>query len=115
MRVLAVDDDALVLMNTAEMLIDLGHQVVSVSAAAEALTRLRDGGFDLLVTDQSMPGMTGLQLIDAMAAEGIDLPAILATGYSDQPHDPSRRLVTLGKPFREHDLAAAVLAAMQPQ
>jgi len=115
MRILAVDDDALVLMNTAEMLGDLGHEVVSVSAATDALGRLREGDFDLLVTDQSMPGMTGLQLIDAIAAEGIDLPAILATGYSDQPHDPDRRIVTLGKPFREHDLAAAILAAMQPQ
>jgi PAS domain S-box-containing protein len=64
MRVLAVDDDRLVLFNTTAMLEDLGHEVVEAGSGDEALTRLEKSRFDLVITDQAMPRMTGLQLLD---------------------------------------------------
>ncbi|MBN9017943.1 MAG: PAS domain S-box protein [Rhizobiales bacterium] len=112
LHVLAVDDDPLVLMNTEEMLRELGHEVEAVSAGRTALERLRRGGFDLVVTDQAMPGMTGLQLADAMASEGITVPVVLATGYSDVDVGAERKVVALAKPFRECNLADAIAAAL---
>jgi hypothetical protein len=62
LRILAVDDDDLVLMNTTAMLEDLGHVVLEAHSGAQALQILRMEAIDLLVTDQDMPNMTGLQL-----------------------------------------------------
>lgn len=112
LRVLAVDDDPLVLMNTEEMLRELGHEVEAVSSAATALERLRRGEVDLVVTDQAMPGMTGLQLVEAMAGEGIAVPVVLATGYSDVEVGKGRNIVALAKPFRELNLVDAIAQAM---
>jgi hypothetical protein len=56
LRILAVDDDALVLLNTAALLEDLGHQVVEASSVDEALDHFGDGNhFDLVMTDQRCP------------------------------------------------------------
>ena len=65
LAILAVDDDALVLLNTAAMLDDQGHRVTTAYSGKEALNILRRGEtFDLLITDQAMPGMTGAELIE---------------------------------------------------
>ena len=70
LTVLVVDDDHLVLMNTAAMLEDLGHDVIEATSGDQALRALRRGRrIDLIVTDQLMPGMTGTQLIAAIKAE----------------------------------------------
>ena len=77
LAILAVDDDALVLMNTAAMLDDQGHRVTTAYSGKEALSILRRGErFDLLITDQGMPGMTGAELIEIVRAEQPDLPRI---------------------------------------
>jgi FixJ family two-component response regulator len=59
-----------------------------------------------------MPGMTGLQLIEKVRNTYPELPVILATGYHELPLGADSRLIRLAKPFREHDLAKAVDAAM---
>jgi PAS domain S-box-containing protein len=111
--VLAVDDDPLVLTNMAAMLDDIGHRVFEANSAHEALAILRrEHGIQLLITDQGMPGMTGLQLIEEVKSACPQLPMILATGYAELPPGADPRLITLAKPFREHDLASAVEAAM---
>ena len=62
-------------MNTAAMLDDQGHRVTMAYSGKEALKILRSGeAFDLLITDQGMPGMTGAELIDTVRAERPDLP-----------------------------------------
>ena len=76
-----VDDDSLVLMNTAAMLDDLGHEVIEATSGEQALRALRRSqGADLVITDQLMPGMMGTQLIAAIRSEWPHLPVILATG-----------------------------------
>jgi CheY-like chemotaxis protein len=107
--VLVVDDDNLVLMNTAAMLEDLGHEVVEAASGEQALRALRRGRqIDLVITDQLMPGMTGTQLLAAIKAEWPHLPILLATGYAELPPGTDPDLPKLGKPFRQDDLARAM-------
>jgi PAS domain S-box-containing protein len=113
LTVLVVDDDPLVLTNIAAMLDDLGHMVFEASSAREALDILRrEKGIQLVLTDQAMPRMTGLQLIQKIKDEWPDLPVILATGFAELPPGTDRRQITLAKPFRQHHLAYAVDTAM---
>jgi CheY-like chemotaxis protein len=103
--VLAVDDDDLVLLNTQAMLEDLGHAVVTAGSADQAMAALRDGRVDLVITDYAMPGMTGLQLAEAIHATRPQLPVVLATGYAELPDDAGAGLPRLAKPYTQSDLA----------
>jgi PAS domain S-box-containing protein len=110
--VLAVDDDALVLMNTTAMLEDLGHTVREANSGQEALNILGQGTrIDLVVTDQAMPRMTGVQLAEAIKADWLNLPIILATGYAELPAGLGSELPKLSKPFTQRELAKAVSEA----
>ena len=111
LKVLAVDDDRLVLFNTVAMLEDLGHEVVEAGSGGEALELLAQQGFDLVITDQSMPRMSGTQLMDAIAQNWPGTKMILATGYAELPGGIEVKVPRLGKPFTEHDLKK-VLAAL---
>ena len=111
--ILAVDDDVLVLMNTAALLEDLGHSAIEANSGLEALTLLdRHPEIDLLVTDQAMPGMTGSQLIAAVRQHRPDLPVILASGYGETPADGMEGIIRLGKPFNQRDLQQALGVAL---
>jgi nitrogen-specific signal transduction histidine kinase len=116
LRILAVDDDALVLMNTTLMLEDLGHAVLEAGAAADALAILRREHVDLVISDHAMPRMTGAQLAEAIRSEWPELPVILATGYAEIPENAgSVDLPRLSKPFSQAQLADAIgRAALQP-
>lgn len=109
LSVLAVDDDALILMNTAAMLEDLGHSVLEAGSGEAALELLRNGNkVDLVITDQAMPGMRGDQLVAKIRAEWPDLPVILATGYAELPGGVAIDVPRLGKPFFQQQLENAV-------
>lgn len=113
LTILVVDDDALVLANTAAMLEDLGHAVLTASSGHEALAQLGMAQrIDLVVTDQAMPGMTGAQLAAALRSEHPDLPVLLVSGYADLPSGPGGRLPRLNKPFHQVALAQAIQAAV---
>ncbi len=114
LTVLAVDDDRLVLMNTVAMLEEMGHTVLEATSGPQALEILRQHAtIDLLITDEAMPQMTGLQLARIVQAERPGLPIILATGYAEVPRDAM--LPKLSKPFFQEDLARAVAAAVGRQ
>jgi PAS domain S-box-containing protein len=109
MTVLAVDDDGLVLMNTCAMLEELGHTVLQAESGPEALRLLAERpDIGLLITDQAMPGMTGLQLSQAVKDLRPDLPVILATGYAELPLGADPALGRLAKPFTQAELAQSV-------
>ena len=114
--ILAVDDDPLVLLNTAAMLEDLGHTVLEATSGKEALDIIRrDGGVDLVITDQAMPHMTGSDLAAAIRDERPDLPIILATGYAELPPGADKGLPKLSKPFRQQQLADAIVKVLAPE
>lgn len=108
--ILAVDDDDLVLTNTAGMLEHLGHTVFKAASAQDALRMLEQGDVDLVVTDHAMPGMTGAQLADAIEALRPGLPVIIITGFAELPPHATRR-PRLDKPFRQAELAQVVAGA----
>lgn len=113
LKVLAVDDDALVLMNTVALLEDLGHQVVEAYSGPDALELFRnEPDIDLVITDQAMPQMTGVQFARTALSERPGVPFILATGYGELPLGTEFKMIKLNKPFRQSDLAAAVALAL---
>jgi PAS domain S-box-containing protein len=111
LKVLAVDDDGLVLMNTTAMLEDLGHTVYEATSGRQALKILREhADIDLVITDQAMPAMTGSELASEIHAQRPNLPIILATGFAELPEGVNLTLPKLSKPFLQDDLAQAVRA-----
>lgn len=79
-RILLVDDDTAVLNATRRVLERAGHLVVACSSGDEALVRLADEAFDVMVSDIQMPGTTGLKLLRAVREHDLDLPVVLVTG-----------------------------------
>lgn len=108
LRILAVDDDDIVLLNTATMLSDMGHQVLQADSGASALTVLANQEFDLLVTDYAMPNMTGGELVDKAREIRPDLKVIVVSGFADLPHGEQLGHPRLSKPFTEADLARTI-------
>ena len=114
LTILAVDDDALVLMSTELMLQGLGHKVLTAMSARQALEILRRGQMvDLVITDEAMPNMRGSQLAEAVLAERPGLPVVLATGYAEPRSGDPPALPRLEKPFSQADLARIVDEVMR--
>lgn len=107
--ILVVDDDALITLNTADILSDLGHTVLEAFSAHEALSLMEQHpDIDVLITDFGMPGMNGLELVEAARRKKPDLPVLLTTGYAELPQHGDIALARLEKPFREDELLASL-------
>ncbi|NNM76244.1 PAS domain S-box protein [Sphingomonas sp. ID1715] len=105
---LLVDDEELVRMSTAEMLADMGFQVVEHASADAAVAYLMNGGpADLIVTDHLMPGMTGVELAHAARQLRPGTPTLIVSGYAEAS-GLDADIPRLTKPFRHADLAAAI-------
>jgi len=116
LTILAVDDDALVLMNTVHMLEDLGHTVFEAYSGNEALEILRrEDSIDLVVTDQAMPKMTGTELAKIIKRQWPDIPVLLATGYADRVRGDDIGLPKLTKPYMQRELADAIVRMNPPR
>jgi len=114
LKILAVDDDGLILLNTSALLEDLGHRVLEASSGRQALEILEaHPDIDLLITDQAMPNMTGTQLVQEVTSLRPTLPIILATGYGELPPGFEGKILKLTKPFTQAVLQAAVIEAVQ--
>jgi CheY-like chemotaxis protein len=116
LTVLAVDDDALVLMNTVLLLEDLGMDTIQASSGEEALATLQTGDLpDVVITDHAMPNMTGARLCQEIQARYPTLPIILATGYAELPEGAGdlSGVVRLSKPFTQAQLSRALAEACQ--
>jgi PAS domain S-box-containing protein len=108
LRVLAVDDDPIVLLNTATVLADNGHEVLQAHSGPAALALLAEHAVDLMITDYAMPGMNGAELVRQAQAEHPDLKAIIASGYAELPDGLALDVPRLAKPFNDADLAAMI-------
>jgi len=108
-RILFVDDDLLIAGSTVALLEDLGHEVVEVHSALEALRLLKEGlATDLLITDHAMPGMTGIELAREARLQRPGLPILLATGFAELEGVKVVDVDRLAKPYTQDQLAAEI-------
>jgi PAS domain S-box-containing protein len=107
--VLLVDDEDLVRTSTAEMLADLGYDVVQAGSAEDALHIVGEGlRPDLLVTDHLMPGMDGVELARVLKQQLPDLRPLVISGYAEG-EGVAPDLPRLEKPFRKADLEQVLI------
>ncbi|MBI1180317.1 MAG: PAS domain S-box protein [Alphaproteobacteria bacterium] len=113
-RVLLVEDDALLRASVAGVLRRMGCTVAEAGSAETALEAAGDGTpLDVLVTDMSLPGMTGTSLIEALRRGHPGLAAILMTGRPPETLPPRTSL--LPKPFVRSQLSDALAALGWPE
>ena len=115
--VLCVDDDEAVLGLLQKTLERLGHTALAVPSVPAALETLATAQIDLVLSDFSMPGATGLDLLEAMKQSGTDTPLIMLTGYGSIEHAvtaiKSGAIDYIAKPFRPQQLELAVTAGLE--
>jgi putative two-component system response regulator len=82
-KILVVDDAPLLLRTIRNILEDQGYEVTTVEGGAAALRKIKEERYHLVITDNRMPDITGLELTARIHAQYRTLPVILMTGYSD--------------------------------
>lgn len=116
--VLLVDDDALLRELGRRMLEKLGHAVYPVASGQEALRFLAQRARDVavMVTDLTMPGMSGFELIDAVRTQHAGLPMVIMSGYANDPAARERldaqQVPFVSKPFTADQLADGIRRAL---
>ena len=83
LRVLAVDDDPVVLKTIAAILRADGHSVVTAQSGREALENFRASEFDAVLTDRAMPEMNGDRVAEAIKRLAPRTPIIMLTGFAE--------------------------------
>ena len=113
-KILLVDDEEQVVQVTGEILQSLGYEVVGRTSPHGALELFASlpNEFDLVLTDLTMPGLTGLELSERVKKLRPDIPIILFTGYSDQLSKDAAVEAGIGeycmKPISMRDLSMVV-------
>ena len=113
-RILFIDDEKILVDLARSMLERMGYAVTGRTSGLEALTTFRNqpDAFDLVITDQTMPGMTGIDLARSMLQIRPDLPIILCTGYSSQVSEEKARSFGIKgfamKPLAKKDIAGLI-------
>ena len=80
-KILVVDDDATFRLTTAALLQADGHEVETAGDGQQAVERLRDRQFDLLLVDLRMPGIDGIGLVEALRLWGHGIPILMISGF----------------------------------
>jgi putative two-component system response regulator len=115
-RILVIDDEAVIRMLVVEILESAGYDVTSAESAERALALLDKEEFDLVVSDVIMPGLSGLELLEAVRIRRASLPVVLVTGAGT--YETLSQALTRGaaglvtKPFAHSDLQSAVADAL---
>jgi PAS domain S-box-containing protein len=113
LTILLVDDEELVRHGTAEMLGEMGHEIVQAGSGAQALRLLRADHYDVLVSDYLMPGMTGMELAAEARLVVPGLPVLLISGFGEVTDGQTGDIPRLAKPFRQGELAAALAEVLE--
>ncbi len=117
-KVLVVDDEETITAMLKSILSHLGYEVIVTNSSEEALQLLStsQAAFDLLITDMTMPNLTGLELIAKALDIHPDLPVILCTGYSELVSEEQARALGihhyLMKPLSVYELTMMVRKAL---
>jgi CheY-like chemotaxis protein len=117
-RILIIEDEAIQLQSFATALERLGYRPTARTDSREALADFREnpGDFDLVITDQTMPKMTGSELAEAILRIRPDLPIILCTGFSEIVDGEKAKLIGIRefilKPFSLSDISVTIRRAL---
>jgi CheY-like chemotaxis protein len=120
-KVLFVDDEDDLVAMASEMLTDLGYRVTAKTGAREALAlfRLDPSRFDLLITDQTMPDMTGVELAKEILTIRADMLIILCTGFSHTVDADTAKVAGVKalamKPLTKKEMAMAIRKVLDEQ
>jgi CheY-like chemotaxis protein len=118
-RILVVDDNRDTRQHSVDLLTGAGYEVESVNDGAAGLNELQTCEFDLVITDNVMPRMTGVEMIAKLHARRLSLPVIMATGFLPTHEFAGRPWLmpnaTLQKPFSDDDLLASVKRVLQAE
>ena len=113
LRILVVDDEPMVRLVTTKLLRMRGHAVDDADGGQAALDCLATVVYDLVVTDLSMPGMSGRELAAQIRTRLPGLPVVLLTGDTDVQAEGSDVAAVVRKPFQIDALEAVVQAAVE--
>ena len=113
-RMLLVEDEPIVRRHLAQLLYANGGDVVACADSGQALKAFRGSprGFHLIVTDQTMPGMSGAEMLREVRNLNEDVPVLLLSGYANAVSDEQRTRLGIGevllKPLMAEELEAAI-------
>jgi two-component system cell cycle sensor histidine kinase/response regulator CckA len=113
-RVLLVEDDAPLLAAEKELLEELGYKVTAMKSGVEALEIIKavPDRFDIIITDFTMPKMTGAQLTKKIRTAGMTFPVILCTGYGEVISEQEAKELGIGdiikKPIELDKIARSI-------
>jgi DNA-binding response OmpR family regulator len=111
-RILVVDDDPDTRQLSVDVLVNSDFEVDAVADGSDAWDALRAKHFDLVITDNKMPRMTGLELIEKLRYTRLPLPVIMATGQLPTLEFERKPWLlpdaTLQRPFSSNDLLVTV-------
>ncbi|MFV8753440.1 ATP-binding protein [Nannocystaceae bacterium ST9] len=108
-RLLVVDDDSSVRRSTARLLASLGYVLATAAGGEEALAQFQPRSFDLLLTDLSMPQMTGTELAERIRELDPELPIVFMSGNLES--DPLRVEIAAGQAvFLQKPITLSLLA-----
>ena len=118
-RILVVDHDSDVRQLSVDVLDGSGYDVEAVPDGVAAWEVLQAGHYDLIITENKMPGMTGIEMIEKLRSAHLTIPVILATRHLPR-HEFVRKpwllpMATLCRPFSNDDLLAAVKNNLRPE
>jgi two-component system, cell cycle response regulator CpdR len=105
-RILYVEDNPLVRDITVELLTQRGREIVAVASAEEAMELFQPASFDVVITDVSLPGLSGLDLARRIQQITASVPIVIASGY-ELALDPAQwgtRVRPITKPFEITEL-----------
>jgi len=116
-NILCIDDEPSVGVVLEHHLTEIGHHPVLATSVDEGLRATREQAFDLIISDYRMPNATGLDLLERMKEQGVDIPVIIMTGYSSIEHAVLSirhgAVDYLTKPLRQEALRIAVTNAIE--
>jgi PAS domain S-box-containing protein len=113
-RILFIDDEEILVALGKEMLEILGYQVTATTRSMDALEAFLDkpDAFDLVISDMTMPGLTGIELAQKMLAVRADLPIIICTGFSELQSDKQSQAAgireVIRKPYVMTEMASII-------
>lgn len=118
-RILIADDDPHMQLAISTCLSRKEYELVIAPNGAVALEHLEKGGFDLVLTDQQMPEMSGLELLAAMQKRNMETPVIMITAYGtiNQAVEAMQKGASdfITKPFSAQDLERTVERCLTPE